>query len=1519
MTYSDLQDKNGRDGISIHLDVESYRITPLACKGEEMHEVSLAGIFLPNDEGAPNLPWMSRIVAMPQGAEVKVSIKNMETETLQNINIAPALRIQAIPEEPRTDYVKNKEIYEADEFYPKSIYTVSEIFEIRGVQAVTIGITPFQFNPITKELVVIRNIELEIEFIGGTKNYGDAKYRSPWFDPILRNNLLNYDQIPEMEYSGQSSRNGTGCEYLIIIPNRNDFKQYAEQIKDFRTKQGIYTKIVRLDEMGAANSAQIKAYIHNAYNTWDIPPVAVLLMGDHSNNLNIGIPAAIVHHPAGDLETNPYMDIAENDLSDTIFGSMAAKNAYPSNCISDNPYADVTGNNLPDMIFGRMAAETAADMAVLVSKFIEYETQPCMEQNYYKKPITAIGWETYRWFQICAESVGGYWRNQGKTPVRINDIYQAPQNTTIWSSESSGGTSAVINYFGPNGVGYIPATPAELGGWSGGTAAQIVTAVNNGAFALLHRDHGSDTSWSVPAFGTSHISRLANAGKMTYIFTINCQTGKFDHNPPCFGEVFHRHTHQGENAGCVGFLGPTEISYSYLNDILTWGMYDLFDPNFLPTYGPSYGNNTGSYIGYSGNWMPAFGNVSGKYFLHASGWPSDGKFKIVTYNMFTAHSDVFLRLFTEVPQPIQASHAATVVFGDSDFSITAPEGTLIALTVDGEILDVATATGSLQTMAIPSTLPIGTDIYVVCTGQNYLRYEAVVPVICYTGLPTVQGVITQNTAWNADVQAINNITVSNGATLTITATVKCNPNVSITIQPGGKLVVNGGTLTNACEPQMWQGIIVLGNKNEQQLAQYQGMLEIKNEGTIENALCAVRVASISSDRHSTGGIIKASNTTFRNNLQAVTYWSYENYNESGTIIDNVGKFTNCTFLIDSNNLFAVNGKNFQYHITMWGVRGITFAGCLFDNTTSNGGGMGIYTEDAGFKVINNCPRNMVSSGDDCACPPSLTQPTIFKNQGYGIASYNTGNPHHIHIDQSTFQDVFVGVFLSVQDNYRLTRCNFSNVENCGHQSYHSSGYRIEENTFSASHSSSNPSAYPWGIYMSNSGSANNAIYKNYFFDLQRGIVTSASNSNSPSDGSGSTVRGTAPDPLTQAPQGLQIRCNEFNNNNASIYLSSGSTICSVQGGLLKGADNTFSGKQDNSIYMANTQKVTYYHSTGGAYLPYNPVLSIGSSINGNAAANDCASTFCTPMIPDPNKSAEPDIEKYKILQEEYDYLAAEFEKNEYGYVLAKPDKYPKEVVTAAMACLAKLQELNEAMYVLSMEAVHTILEDSILYTKQLTAWYEVIRTPVAKYLLAEAYASTKDYEKADAVLKNMPELFKFEETEMKEHENYLKFFNFKKEMTLSGRNWPDLKEEEIAALENIVQTTCGRSATMARGVLCFFFEKCDENEDCRPKEEMNPKIAEAKISEFFSQEQNRNYELTIYPNPMQSELIISVNNSTVKIKQVEIYDMIGRKVFQQTMNQSYGTIQLNELFRGIYILKARLDQGDLIIRKISKQ
>ena len=650
-------------------------------------------IVLPANPGEPNLPTFSRFVAIPNGATAHYEMGYRSVTTVQNVDLLPAAPIKFDTDDSPNTYEKNLNIYNTNAFFPEQPVTISEPFSLRGVQTVAVTVTPYQYNPVTKELRVYDDLQFDVRFDGGNGEFGDARLRSPYWDPILMQNLVNYNQLPVIDYEARMqqwvSNRPEGCEYLIVIPNNENFRPYANQLKDYRIKQGILTEVKSLSDMGCTSTNDMKTYFHNAYNNWDIPPVAVLLLADHNNNMSVGIPAEYTFH------------------------------SYDyGNCITDNGYADVTGDDLPEMAFSRLVAANANEAQMMVSKQLEYEyTNPNMDAASYDHPITALGWQTERWFQICSEVVGGYWRLQGKHPVRINAIYSGyPGNS--WSSNQN--TPMVVNYFGPNGLGYIPASPSELGGWTGGTAGQVVQAVNSGCMLLQHRDHGYYQGWGEPDFSNSHVTQMNNVGKMTFVNTINCQTGTFDHNPECLIEAFMRRTSNNQNAGAVGCIGPTQTSYSFVNDAYAWGMYDQYDPQFMPTYGP--------YANYEGNWRPAFGNVAGKYFLAQSNWPYNVQNKAITYKMFTAHCDAFLTLYTQVPTTMAVSHPSQITPNTTSINVNAPQGAVIALTRDNNILAVATATGNTQSITFQAQ-PSNTDITIVATKQDKLRYVGTIHVI----------------------------------------------------------------------------------------------------------------------------------------------------------------------------------------------------------------------------------------------------------------------------------------------------------------------------------------------------------------------------------------------------------------------------------------------------------------------------------------------------------------------------------------------------------------------------------------------------------------------------------------------------------------------------------------------------------------------------------------------------------------------------------------------------------------------
>ncbi len=701
--YSDSWGKQGfnisdqrSDELVVSYSIEQFSIEQEEINNKGRHQVSMPGYFLPNNEGMPNLPGTGRFIAIPNGAQVEFEIVNSRKEIIENVDVAPAPRIPLDTDNDPLFFEDNKEVYSKDAFYPESPVKLSEAVSLRGIQSVMLGVTPFQYNPVSKQLIIYRDLEVRIRYTGGDNEYGQERLRSRWWDPIIKSSVLNPEVLSQVNYSEremQNERDNEEYEYLIISPNNYVFQQWADTIRRFRNMQGIHTGVVTLDEIGGATVNDIEGYINDIYENWTYPPAAVLLLGDYGANSGTSITSPI----------------------------------YDNYCVSDNIYADVDEDDLPDIVFARMTAQNEEQLKTMVTKFINYETNPPMSEDFYNHPITALGWQTQRWFQICSESVGGFWKNElGKDPVRINAVYEGNPNTDPWSTAQN--TLSVLNYFGPDGQGYIPSSPSALGGFSGGTPEDITTAINAGSFMLQHRDHGFEEGWGEPAYTNSDINGLTNTD-LTYIFSINCLTGKYNHSSESFAEKFHRYTNNGENSGALGIMAASQISYSFVNDTYVWGMYDYMWQNFLPDYAGEFQEEKGM--------LPAFASVYGKYYLEQSDWPNNPDYKDLTYHLFHHHGDAFLNVYSEVPQELSVFHSPVHINGMETFSVNADEGSLIALSVDGELMSTAEGTGTGFDLFVDN-LAEGTIIDVVVTKKNHIRYHEQVLVVPADGPYVIQ-------------------------------------------------------------------------------------------------------------------------------------------------------------------------------------------------------------------------------------------------------------------------------------------------------------------------------------------------------------------------------------------------------------------------------------------------------------------------------------------------------------------------------------------------------------------------------------------------------------------------------------------------------------------------------------------------------------------------------------------------------------------------------------------------------------
>ena len=427
------------------------------------------------------------------------------------------------------------------------------------------------------------------------------------------------------------------------------------------------------------------------------------------------------------------------------------------------------------------------------------------------------------------------------------------------------------------------------------------------------------------------------------------------------------------------------------------------------------------------------------------------------------------------------------------------------------------------------------------------------------------GTLTANTTINSLTYGIGDIVVGNGRTLTITSILKLAPATRIIIKRGGKLVVNGGTITSACD-EAWGGIVLGGNNNLPQTTSNQGVVELTN-ATIENGNVSISTM-LPSDWNTTGGIIKATNTTFRNNNKSIEFLAY-NYYDSTTneYLDNVSYFRNCTFTWNDNMLPLQSGHNYMgVHITMYQVRGVEISGCTFKDERTNipSSTHGLLTLESGFNVDSY-----------------NTATASFEDLTFGIKTDNSGT-RICSIENAEFTDNYCGINATTSNNLVITNNSFNispktftvggisnlhvEAEALGAFVETSSLPTIENNAFVGT-----GKTYSLvGLQVKNLGTNNTIINNNSFSGLYAGTQALGYN------------RG-----VTQGfiIKGLQYKCNSFLNCSKGIFVTSyGESLSNLfsgihpnQGSSTQINNNFFALNNDNDIYNLVPYTLTYYY------------------------------------------------------------------------------------------------------------------------------------------------------------------------------------------------------------------------------------------------------------------------------------------------------------------------------------------------------
>ena len=500
--------------------------------------------------GEPDVPVRWDSFALPEGcASFTVSVLESACVDVP-LRLSPARAPQ--PEGKESPAVV-PDIAPYEGWFPREVVETGEVRVYRGRSVAEVGVYPVRYDWKNGVVRACSKIVYRVTFGEGGLRSAPAGRIAP-DDSFLDNTTLN-GNVGAAGYEMFRSAGDTGSagkDYLIL--STPEFEEAVRRLADWKRTLGfgVHTRL-----RGDWTPERIKSAVKEVYRS--APSLYYLLIvGDHD-------------------------DVPAEDMARTIVNNKGY--AFDYRYVTDYYYGCVDGEGdvLADLYRGRLPVSTAMEAVTVVDKIIRYERNPVRDAAFYDMGLHCAYFEDCfpdgtdgpgdgiedKRFTLTSEEVRNYMLSKGKTVNRVyfaydynyseTDNYPPP---TFWNKgEFAWGDSIPVELQRP----YFA--------WDG-DSADIVRYIDEGAFYVLYRGHGTDSTWVQPHFTGDNILSLANGDRLPVIFSINCETGSFQEDD-CFAEAFL----QKRNGGAIAVYAATEKSWPGYNDAMVIGMFDAIWPD----------------------------------------------------------------------------------------------------------------------------------------------------------------------------------------------------------------------------------------------------------------------------------------------------------------------------------------------------------------------------------------------------------------------------------------------------------------------------------------------------------------------------------------------------------------------------------------------------------------------------------------------------------------------------------------------------------------------------------------------------------------------------------------------------------------------------------------------------------------------------------------------------------------------------------------------------------------------------
>ena len=343
-------------------------------------------------------------------------------------------------------------------------------------------------------------------------------FRGKTKDQLLNNrvplsfvNLIsnNYEILP-------SQINAQRGSYMIIAPD--NVVEYLTDFSTFKKSQGFEVYILSLSEAGNIPS-EIKNTIANTLSE-DPMLEYVLLIGDVDG-----------------------------------FSEFPSFYYGPENDVTDQQYTHILGDDsTPDVFIGRLSIDSLSDLAVIMSKTIQYVRDPlAFDDDWLDKGLI----------------VAGNYANTYPIPI-------TPKWTSYWLMDE------LLDY-GYDEIDTVFYPPIQQG------APYIIPIIDDGVGIVNYRGWGDANGWHYPEFHVDDVNDLNNGWLTPVFFSYVCNSNDFANNvDPCLAEAIIRGGTPTVPKGGVAFIGPSDLHTSTkYNNVINAYMYDAMLNHGIYELGPA--------------------------------------------------------------------------------------------------------------------------------------------------------------------------------------------------------------------------------------------------------------------------------------------------------------------------------------------------------------------------------------------------------------------------------------------------------------------------------------------------------------------------------------------------------------------------------------------------------------------------------------------------------------------------------------------------------------------------------------------------------------------------------------------------------------------------------------------------------------------------------------------------------------------------------------------------------------------